>query len=56
MDELTRLEPMSSEVSDVAAEISDALGESLSTICARYFGDNDEGEVDQVLVEERDRL
>jgi hypothetical protein len=33
MDELMRSEPVSSAVSDVALEISDALGESLSVIC-----------------------
>jgi hypothetical protein len=41
-------------VSDIAIEISDALGESLSAICAWYFRDSDKGDRD--LAEECDDL
>jgi hypothetical protein len=54
MSELMRSGPVSSEVSDVAIEISDALGESLFTIRDQYFGDSDK--INRDLVEERDCL
>jgi hypothetical protein len=54
VDELMQSEPVSSMVSDVALEISDTLGESLSIIHDWYFRDSDE--VDRDLAEEHDRL
>jgi hypothetical protein len=48
---------MSGGASDIAVDISHALGESLSEICALYFRDSDMGnEVDQVLVQEQEHL
>jgi hypothetical protein len=55
MGELTQSESMSAGASDVALEISHALGESLSEIQAQYFG-NDMGDVVRVLAEEREHL
>jgi hypothetical protein len=54
--ELTRSESASVGASDIALEISHALGESLSEIQAWYFRDNDVGEVDQILAEKWDCL
>jgi hypothetical protein len=55
--ELTCLESTSGGASDVAIDISHALGESLSEIRARYFRDSDTGdEIEQVLAEGRELL
>jgi hypothetical protein len=54
VNELMQLDPVSSKVSEVAIEISDALWESLSTIHAWYFRDNDKG--NRNLAEECDHL
>jgi hypothetical protein len=56
IDELMQSDPISSEVLDITLEISNVLGESLSEVCAQYFRDSDEGDVDRDLAEERDRL
>jgi hypothetical protein len=47
---------MSAGASEIAVEISHALGESLSEIRAQYFRDNDVGNVVQDLAEERAHL
>jgi hypothetical protein len=56
MGELTGSESMSTGASDIALEISHALGESLSEIQAQYFRGSDTGNVDWDLAEERDCL
>jgi hypothetical protein len=55
---LTRLSPVESGVRqlviDLELEVSEALGESLSEVCAQYFGDSNMGERDWDLAEESD--
>jgi hypothetical protein len=43
-------------VVELDVEVSEALGMSLSKVQAQYFEGSDEGELDQVLTEERDCL
>jgi hypothetical protein len=47
---------VSAGASDIALEISHALGESLSEIQAQYSRGNDMGDIEWDLVEERERL
>jgi hypothetical protein len=54
--ELMQSEPVSSRASDIAVEISNTLGESLSEIWAQYFRDSDVGDIDWDLAKERDHL
>jgi hypothetical protein len=56
VEELTRSPSASAGASDIALEISHALGESLSVVQAQYFGDNDVGELEGILAKERDHL
>jgi hypothetical protein len=56
MEELTRSESESVGASDIALEISHALGESLSIVQAQYFRDNDVGTLEGILAKERERL
>jgi hypothetical protein len=56
MEELTRSASASAGASDIALEISHALGGSLSIVQAQYLGDNDVGELEGMLAEERDHL
>jgi hypothetical protein len=56
LEELTRSESMSTRASDIAVEISHTLGESLSVVQAQYFRNNDVGDVERMLAEERDLL
>jgi hypothetical protein len=56
MEELTRSESESVGASDIALEISHALGESLSVVQAWCFGDNDVGAVEGILAEEQEHL
>jgi hypothetical protein len=56
VEELTRSTSASAGASDIALEISHALGESLSVVQAQYFRDNDMGELEGILAEERDHL
>jgi hypothetical protein len=54
VEELTRSASASARASDIALEISHALGESLSVVQAQYFGDNDMGKLEGILAKERD--
>jgi hypothetical protein len=56
VEELTRSASVSAGASNIALEISHALGESLSVVQAQYFGDNDVGELEGILADERDHL
>jgi hypothetical protein len=52
VEELLRL---SSGVDELSLEVSEALGMSLSEVCAQYFGGSNEVERDHILAEEQDR-